>query len=73
MKVYQLKELNESDLRAKLKDSLDAIQNLKFQKALQQLEDASSISKMRREIAQIKTLINQHLSEKRKIEYNRYL
>ena len=44
MKVYQLKELNESDLRAKLKDSLDAIQNLKFQKALQQLEDASSIS-----------------------------
>ena len=57
MKVYQLKELNESDLRAKLKDSIDAIQNLKFQKALQQLEDASSISKMRREIAQIKTVL----------------
>ena len=59
MKVYQLKELNESDLRAKLKDSLDAIQNLKFQKALQQLEDASSISKMRREIAQIKTVLKE--------------
>ena len=59
MKVYQLKELNESDLRAKLEDSLDAIQNLKFQKALQQLEDASSISKMRREIAQIKTVLKE--------------
>ena len=59
MKTYQLKELNESDLRAKLKDSLDAIQNLKFQKALQQLEDASSISKMRREIAQIKTVLKE--------------
>ena len=59
MKAYQLKELNESDLRAKLKDSLDAIQNLKFQKALQQLEDASSISKMRREIAQIKTVLKE--------------
>ena len=59
MKAYQLKELNESDLREKLKDSLDAIQNLKFQKALQQLEDASSISKMRREIAQIKTVLKE--------------
>ena len=57
MKIYQLKEMSESDLKTRLNDCLEAIQNLKFQKALQQLEDGSSISKMRKEIAQIKTLM----------------
>ena len=59
MKAYQLKEMNESELKTKLEDSLEAIQNLKFQKALQQLEDGSSISKLRKEIAQIKTVLKE--------------
>ena len=59
MKAYQLKEMNESELKTRLEDSLEAIQNLKFQKALQQLEDGSSISKLRKEIAQIKTVLNE--------------
>ena len=59
MKAYQLKEMNESELRTRLEDSLEAIQNLKFQKALQQLEDGSSISKLRKEIAQIKTVLKE--------------
>ncbi len=59
MKAYQLKEMNESELKTRLEDSLEAIQNLKFQKALQQLEDGSSISKLRKEIAQIKTVLTE--------------
>ena len=59
MKAYQLKEMNESELKTKLEDSLEAMQNLKFQKALQQLEDGSSISKLRKEIAQIKTVLKE--------------
>ena len=59
MKAYQLKEMNKSELEARLNDSLEAIQNLKFQKALQQLEDGSSISKLRKEIAQIKTVLKE--------------
>ena len=59
MKIYQLKEMSESDLKTRLNDCLEAIQNLKFQKALQQLEDGSSISKMRKEIAQIKTVLKE--------------
>ena len=46
-------------LEQRLEDSLEAIQNLKFQKALQQLEDGSSISKLRKEIAQIKTVLKE--------------
>jgi len=59
MKAYQLKEMNEPELKTRLEESLEAIQNLKFQKALQQLEDGSSISKMRKEIAQIKTVLKE--------------
>ena len=59
MKAYQLKEMNESELKTRLEDGLEAMQNLKFQKALQQLEDGSSISKLRKEIAQIKTVLKE--------------
>jgi len=56
------------DLESKLKETLESYQNLKFQQALQQLEDGTLISKSRKEIAQIKTVINEHVSGIRKIE-----
>ena len=49
---------SKSELELKLSDSQDALQNLYFQKSMQQLEDLSQIKKIRREIAQIKTVIN---------------
>jgi len=47
-------------LKTKLNDNLEALQNLKFQQALQQLEDGTLISKTRTEIAQIKTVLNEY-------------
>jgi len=49
---------SKSELELKLSDSQDALQNLYFQKSMQQLEDLSQIKKIRREIAQIKTVIS---------------
>ena len=46
-------QLNE--LQTELVDCQDALQNLVFQKSMQQLEDLSQIKKMRRNIARIKT------------------
>ena len=59
MKAQQLNEMNESELLDKLNENLDSLQNLKFQQALQQLDDATNIKKTRREIAQIKTVLKQ--------------
>ncbi|MBH09229.1 MAG: 50S ribosomal protein L29 [Candidatus Marinimicrobia bacterium] len=59
MKTQQLREMNEVDLKMKLDENLEALQNLKFQQALQQLEDANMISKTKKEIAQIKTILNE--------------
>ena len=60
MKVTELSEMNQLELNAKLIENLDALQNLKFQQALQQLEDGTTISKTKKEIAQIKTVLNEY-------------
>ena len=59
MKQRQLREMNELELKTKLDENLEALQNLKFQQALQQLEDGTMISKTKKEIAQIKTVLNE--------------
>ena len=59
MKPTQIKEMNKVELETKLNDNLESLQNFKFQKALQQLEDGTMISKTKREIAQIKTVLNE--------------
>ena len=59
MKTVQLNELNKLELESKLSENLEALQNLRFQQALQQLEDGTMISKTKKEIAQIKTILNE--------------
>ena len=48
-----------SELNAQLVDSQESLQNLVFQKSMQQLEDSSQIKKTRRKIARIKTLLTE--------------
>ena len=60
MKHNQLNELNIEELEIKLQDDLDALQNLRFQKALQQLENPHRIRYLKREISQIKTVIHEY-------------
>ena len=60
MKQTQLREMNELELKTRLDENLEALQNLKFQQALQQLEDGTMISKTKKEIAQIKTVLNEY-------------
>jgi len=49
-----------AELEIKLQDNLDALQNLRFQKALQQLENPLQIRQIRREIAQIRTVLHEY-------------
>ena len=66
MKTPQLNEMNKLELESKLNDNMEALQNLRFQQALQQLEDGTMISKIKKEIAQIKTVLNEMRLEIRK-------
>ena len=47
---------------------MESLQNYRFQLAMQQLEDFTLISKVRKEIAQIKTALKEYEIGIRKIE-----
>lgn len=56
MKRQVLNDLTLVDIETKLSDNEEALQNLRFQKALQQLEDPIRINHLKKEIAQLKTV-----------------
>ena len=60
MKKKELEKLNKDELQTKLTDNQEALLNLKIQKALQQLEHPQKIKSVKREIAQIKTVIREY-------------
>lgn len=60
MKRSELRESNRDELEIRLRDNLEALQNLRFQKALQQVENPLEIRRIRKEIAQIKTVLNEY-------------
>ena len=59
MKQNELNKLNHDELISKLKDNQESLVNLRFQKALQQLGHPQQIRLLRKEIAQVKTVIKE--------------
>ncbi len=59
MKRKELEKLSKEELGIKLSDNNEALLNLRIQKALQQLEHPQQIRILKREIAQIKTVIRE--------------
>ena len=51
-----------NELKTQLVDCQDSLQNLIFQKSMQQLEDTSQIKKTRKKIARVKTLITEAIA-----------
>ena len=51
--------ITESELLIHLEEMQEALQNLRFQKSMQQLEDLSQLKKMKKKIARTKTAIFQ--------------
>ena len=68
MKKNELRELNQVELNTKLQENMESLQNYRFQLVLQQLEDVTVISKVKKEIAQIKTVLNEYKIGIRKAE-----
>ena len=60
MKKNELTEMTVPELRTKLQDGFESLQNFRFQKALQQLENPVQIKHIKKEIAQVKTLLKEY-------------
>ncbi len=59
MKTSEIKDFTVEALQNKLIDNENEMANLRFQKALQQLEKPTRVRELRREIAQIKTVLKE--------------
>ena len=60
MQKKEIEKLNKDELKTKLSDNEEALLNLRIQKALQQLEHPQQIRLLKREIAQIKTVMREY-------------
>ena len=60
MRKSELTEMTVSELETKLQDNSESLQNFRFQKALQQLENPIQIKHVKKEIAQVKTLLKEY-------------
>jgi len=60
MRKSELTEMTVSELETKLQDDYESLQNFRFQKALQQLENPVQIKHVKKEIAQVKTLLKEY-------------
>ena len=59
MKIEDLRELSENDLKSRLVDNMESLQKYRFQKSIQQLEDYKLISEMKKENAKINTILKE--------------
>ena len=59
MKVKELRALNQNDLSAKLKDVKEEYFNLRFQHGVGQLENTSMLSKVKKNIARLETVLRE--------------
>jgi large subunit ribosomal protein L29 len=59
MKIKELKEMTADELKHREAELVDQLFKLRFQKSLGQLESPMKIKNIKRDIARIKTLLNQ--------------
>ncbi len=65
MKTSELREMTSAELATKLQSLKEELFNLRFQLAINQLENPMRISAVKKDIARIQTIIRQNeLSEK---------
>ncbi len=60
MKPDELRELSVEELEIRLEDNREELENLRFQQTLQQVENPIRIRHLRREIAQILTVVREY-------------
>lgn len=59
MKAKELRELSPSELQKKLRDTREALLNLRVQKEVGQVENTAELRALRRSIARMETLLQQ--------------
>ena len=59
MKAQEIRQMNAEELNAKLKELKSELFNLRFQHAINQLENPHKIADVKKDIARVMTVLNQ--------------
>ena len=59
MKANEIREMNADELNAKLKELKNELFNLRFQHAINQLDNPHKIQEVKRDIARVMTILNE--------------
>ncbi len=59
MKMDEIKQLPETEIRQKLEDSMEELQNLRFQHATHQLDNPLKLRFLKKDIARMKTILHE--------------
>lgn len=70
MKTYEIRELSTEDLKQRLIDETEGLENLRFQRSIGQLENFKSIQNTKRLIARIHTVLKEREASKEKEKTN---
>ena len=60
MKAAEIRELSADDLQAKLKEARAELFNLRFQLAINQLDNPMRVSAVKKDIARVKTVLREN-------------
>ena len=63
MKISEIRAMSAEELNAKLKELKEELFNLRFQLAINQLENTNRISEVKRDIARVMTVQNEKNAE----------
>ena len=61
MKIYEIRELSTEDLKQRLKDETESLENLRFQRSIGQLENFKSIQNTKKLISRIHTILTERV------------
>lgn len=59
MKIDEIVQMTEAEMKQRLEDSLEEMQNLKFQHATHQLDNPIRLRILRKDIARLKTVLHE--------------
>jgi large subunit ribosomal protein L29 len=65
VKPEKVREMSESDLKAKEKELQEQLMKLRFQKAIGQLDSGLKLRETRRDIARVKTILKEKAASAR--------
>ncbi len=59
MKAFEIRNLSDGEIQTKVEEAYEELFNLRFQLAIGQVKDPSRIKLLKRDIARMKTVLNE--------------